>query len=191
MSSNLKEGISTLAGTYGKAAMQVMLCTVVSSDLSTRTCTVLPVTDNLSQFEAQLQCDIADGILIEPLDGSTVRVMLSEICTPFVVQFSDIKSMYMVGGTGSVKIYDTAVELNGDTYGGVPKVENTADRINRLEQKMNSFIAAFNTHTHATAAAGPPSPPTIIPPATTPTNITPLTVRADLENIKVKHGDGE
>lgn len=84
------------------------------------------------------------------------------------------------------------IELNGNNLGGLVMVEGALDKINQLENKVNDLISKFNSHTHLYVAPsipipGPPIPtaPVVVPEVP----IAPTTVKSDLENEKVKHGD--
>lgn len=73
--------------------------------------------------------------------------------------------------SGYISLYSSAqsIKLLDGTFGGLVKVEELITKINRIEN-------TYNTHTHA--SNGTP----------TTSTITPVTVRADIENIKVTHG---
>lgn len=73
---------------------------------------------------------------------------------------------------------------------GLVKLVNTVQKINQLENSLNSLIATFNSHIHVTTATigGGPALGVIAP--TTPSStatIAPITIEADLENPDVKH----
>lgn len=74
----------------------------------------------------------------------------------------------------SLKFQDNVVTINGGTYGGLVKVNDLFNKVNRLEQ-------AFNQHTHSGVSSGNSN-------TAIPLNlITPLTQLSDLENQNVKH----
>lgn len=72
------------------------------------------------------------------------------------------------------------IELKGNEFGGLIKIEDLVDKINRLEDAHNDFVNTFITHVHPSTGA-PPSPPF-------PTPIAPLTTRGDMENTDIQHG---
>ncbi len=85
------------------------------------------------------------------------------------------------------------MKLMGDNYGGIPKAESITNKLNALETQEN----AFKTIVSAILAAGVSSPTTPVTNATlaalfTSFNITPITptVQINLENEKIKHGNG-
>jgi hypothetical protein len=196
---NTAELIQKSARTFGLSSLQLMICTVNSVDSSARTCTVTPVTDNLSSFPAQLMSDVADGILVIPVVGSTVKVLLSELATPTVIQFSEIKEVYIVGGGGDVRIYSTAVELNGTTYGGVMKVTPSVAAWNAIQNDLNLLKTVF-----AALATASPTILTVAPGlpdafgvafasaiSAYAAAVLPVTTVPEIENPKVKHGNSE
>ncbi len=110
------------------------------------------------------------GIFVEPKIGSFVLCALIE---------GKIESLFIVGYSEVVKYHLNAdlIELNGDAFGGLIKIDELVDKINRLE---NNFL----THIHTS-----PAGPTGTPQDATAAPITFLpTVKNELENTKVKHG---
>ncbi len=79
------------------------------------------------------------------------------------------------------------IELNGGQFGGLIKIQDLVDKVNRLENKVNDHINLFNAHIHDV----PQAPSGTLPSAPTlsqDTPIAPLTQVSDLENPIVKHG---
>ena len=188
--SSIAESIQILAGTYGKFPIQVMVCEVMSVSDSERTCMVQPLTDNLQPFPAQLMADIDDGVLILPTKGSTVKIMLSELITPTVIQFSQVDEILLVGGGSAVKVYDSGVELQGDDFGGIPKIKELEDNLNTLKDYIkNTLEPAIGTGFTAVGvgpAANGPAGKTAFDGVV---NLVPINI-VDMENPKVKHGGG-
>ena len=194
---SVAELVQQLSGTYGISPVQVMTCEVKSVSSSERTCTVLPLTDNLEPFAEQLMADIDDGLLILPMVGSTVKIMLSEIITPTVIQYSAIDEILIVSGGAAIKIYSTGVELQGSDFGGVMKVTPSVKAWNDLQNDVNtlkSLIAA-----QILTAASYSSSPTVTgaqvsalfsPLTSYSTSVLPITTETQIENTKVKHGGG-
>ena len=195
--SSVAESIQILAGTYGISPVQVMTCEVTKVSSSERTCTVLPLTDNLEPFAAQLMADIDDGLLILPTVGSTVKIMLSEIITPTVIQYSAIDEILIVSGGAAIKVYDSGVELQGTDFGGLMKVTPSVKAWNDLQNDVNTLKVQLLALTSAINAIGAaPVLGTVLGAAFTTAlgsycaSILPLTVEAQIENPKVKHGGG-
>ncbi len=194
---SIAESIQILAGTYGKFPIQVMVCDVTDVSASERTCTVQPLSDNLQPFPAQLMADIDDGVLILPTVGSTVKIMLSELITPTVIQFSQVDEILLVGGGSAVKVYDSGVELQGDEYGGLMKVTPSVKAWNDLQNDVNMLKVQLLALTSAITSIGAiPVLGTVLGAAFTTAlgtycaSILPLTIETQIENSKVKHGGG-
>jgi hypothetical protein len=194
---NISELIQQSAGTYGKMPIQVMLCEVTGVSASLRTCTVQPLTDNLSPFAANLMTEIEDGVLIVPTKGSTVLVMLSEIITPTVIQYSNIDEILIVSGGAAMKIYNSGVELQGVDFGGLMKVTPSVKAWNDLQNDVNTLKGLISAQI-ATAASYAASPivtgaqvSALFSPLTAYSALPlPLTIETQIENPKVKHGGG-
>lgn len=194
---SIAESIQILAGTYGKFPIQVMVCEVTDVSASERTCTVQPLSDNLQPFPAQLMADIDDGVLILPTVGSTVKIMLSELITPTVIQFSQVDEILLVGGGSAVKVYDNGVELQGYEYGGLMKVTPSVNAWNDLQNDVNTLKVQLLALTSAITSIGAiPVLGTVLGAAFTTAlasycaSILPLTIETQIENPKVKHGGG-
>ena len=136
-------------------------------------------------------CDcesIEDGTVIEDVricanfNDDTNKIGL--VCVP------KVESIVLVQFIGDSEAYVTMVSevdfvyLNANTYGGLVKVQDLVNKLNNLENWINQFIPIFNALTLPVSGstAGPPSTPI--------TNVLTPTVKADLENTTVQHGDG-
>ena len=76
--------------------------------------------------------------------------------------------------------------MNGDSEGGLVKVNDLVDRINDIKDVVNDLITKYNTHTHVltlSAGTGTAAPTTTTEPSTIPN-----TTANELQNNKVKHG---
>ena len=153
-----------------------VLCSVVSVEFPT--CTVKPLDDDIEIDGIRLIADDKEkGIIPSPAIDSIVIVSFLDDSNGFISLFSEIDS----------------IGLRGDEFGGLVKIEELVQKINRLENKVNSLITKFNAHTHITTATVGLAPPVgsigvISPPATQEVAITPNTLVSDLENDKVTHG---
>jgi hypothetical protein len=195
--SSIAESIQILAGTYGKFPIQVMVCEVMSVSDSERTCMVQPLTDNLQPFPAQLMADIDDGVLILPTKGSTVKIMLSELITPTVIQFSQVDEILLVGGGSAIKVYSSAVELQGSEYGGLMKVTPSVKAWNDLQNDVNTLKAQLLALSSALSLTGTTpltgaSMGTALSTALASywSSLLAITIETQIENPKVKHGGG-
>lgn len=116
----------------------------------------------------------ATPLLITPTTGSVVIATFLSKDTAFIGLYSEIDS----------------VEIRGNQYGGLIKINDLVSKINQLENKVNDLVTKFNAHTHiTTATVAATAVPGIIAPVTTPeTPIAPTTQKVDLENPDVVHG---
>jgi hypothetical protein len=173
-----------------------MVCEVTDVSASERTCTVQPLSDNLQPFPAQLMADIDDGVLILPTVGSTVKIMLSELITPTVIQFSQVDEILLVGGGSAVKVYDSGVELQGYEYGGLMKVTPSVKAWNDLQNDVNNLKSIFATMASVpvvtTAVGATDAFYTLFASNIAPYISAPLSITTEtqIENPKVKHGGG-
>lgn len=161
----IKESVQQLAGTHLKDDVRFVDCTVDSVDMSAGTCKATPIGENapVQITNIQLEANIADGLLIIPVVGSVISVIYSTRNSPYIYKYSDIDTIYYNGNQW---------QFGDGSYGGLVKVQELYNAINRLE-------TMFNTHTHSVSGSLTGVPVT---PITPPTNLT------DLENTKVTHG---
>jgi hypothetical protein len=74
---------------------------------------------------------------------------------------------------------DGDIHFGGDT-GNLTRFQELESGFNQLKSDFNSLVSAFNSHVHATAATGPPSPPTPVPSV-----IPAITSSASIVNAKI------
>ena len=141
----------------------------------------------------------SDLMELEPLDGDAnlldVKLIAGENNFPLKITpviDSIVLATFLSKDTAFISLYSEVetIELRGDQYGGLIKIEELVDKINRLESKVNDLVKTFNTHTHITTAtvSATPVPGVITPPTAPETPITPITTVKDLENEAIKHG---
>lgn len=153
---NIISAIQKIAGNENEDKVKLLQCIVNSVDVDNRTANVTTITGHVKiDIDAQLQAGIADGIVITPEVGSMVYVLMSKYTLPFIIQYSDFVSL----------------TINGDEFGGLTKVIELTQKLNALENKINTII---------TWGAS------VTPPLTT-TPLTP-TLQSEIENTIVKHG---
>lgn len=93
------------------------------------------------------------------------------------------KRIFSVKTDGTVATYvyckkDGILELGGNANFAV-KYNELKTELDKLKTSTNNLINAFNTHVHATAAVGLPSPPTTVP------NVIPATSNSsDFSSVK-------
>ena len=170
MDYNIGDLIAKLADK--KEEVYSIICKV--SEVSGEVAELAPLNGDASLFDVKLIAGTsATPLLITPVVGSTVIATFLSKDTAFVSLYSEIES----------------VQLMGDQFGGLIKIEELVKKINGLENKLNDLISKFNTHIHITTATVLIGPPGVITPPTTPeTPIAPVTSKSDLENENIKHG---
>lgn len=144
-------------------------------EIKGETADVRPLSGKADILGARLLAgDSKTPFLIMPTKGSVVLVTYTSKDTAFVSLYSEIDS----------------IQLRGDQFGGLIKIEELVKKLNGVENKVNDLITKFNSHIHVTTATiGPgPAPGVIAPPTTPETPIAPVTQKSDLENDTVKHG---
>lgn len=127
----LKAAIQQLAGTFNKDPVSIIVCTVDSIDIDTRTCTCKAITgDATTEISGvQLMTEVSDGFLLLPLIGSTVIVGISVRNVAFIILFSEVDKIIMRGGD----------------LGGVPITPDLVTRFNNIENDINDLKEIFST----------------------------------------------
>lgn len=136
----------------------IIMCTVVS--VSGIYCVCQPLDEEQAEIvDVRLVSEESDtNFIITPSVGSVVGVLAFsdvEVSEFMVVLFSEI---------------DT-INIRGDQYGGLVKIEDLVTKLNNLENKVNTIITWGAT---------------VSPPLATAPLI--ATVRANIENENVTHG---
>lgn len=168
MSKELRDALKTLTKPNNDGYSKV--CTVDSVDLVNRTCYCIPINEDADITEVRLMANIDDGFLLIPEVNSIV-----------VVSFLSDSSAYV-----SLVSKVSEVHLNGTNFDGLVKVQDLTDKLNALENKVNDLITACSSQVVTLAPSG------TFPLASFFTSVTPLTptTQTEIENIKIKQGDG-
>lgn len=165
---SITTAIQRIAGTFSDKPPTLTTGEVLSVDISKRSCVVM--VDNDVELTCLLMAQIGDGIILTPSIGSTVGVLYSVYNSAYVISYSDL---------------DT-IGLKGTEFGGLVKVIELTQKLNALEDKVNSIITTFNSHVHNGVTTG------VGTSAVTPTTITGTltpTQQKEIENKNVTHGD--
>ena len=151
-----------------------LVCKVISVDLPTNTCYCEPINGDSEIQNVKLTTNTTGagvGFLLIPKINSLV-----------VVTFLDNSSAYV-----SMVAEVDEVNVNGKTLGGLVKVIDLTTKLNNLENKVNALITGISGWTPVPNDGG-----AALKVALTTwfsSSLTP-TVRADIENILIKQGDG-
>ena len=180
---SMKDAIQRMVNEQIK--VQVLVGTVKSVDETKMVCDV-DLTNAPDLLDVRLRSIIDEndkGVLIVPKKDSHVLVGIidNRIESAFVLSFSEVEK---------IRLITDEIELSGNDFGGLIKIEELVSKINRLEDKLNSLVNKHNTHIHITTAtvSATPTVGTIAPTTSSETPIAPNTQKSDLENEKVKHG---
>jgi hypothetical protein len=155
---------------------------VVEVDKDTATCTVQPAFGP-EKYDVRLtatQLSYSSRFVIYPKLDSTVicSVLHNEPTEAYVSQFSEIEEVEVAYNGYELLIGKDGIAMNSGIFGGLVKVQALTEKINRLEQRLN-------THQHTyVSASGAPAVTTPDPASNTP--LVP-TNRHELENEDVLH----
>lgn len=161
---------------------QTIVAKVTSVTESKGVCDVALANDpDLEIYDVRLQATTAEnlkGILIVPVVGSYVliNIIKNNPQAAFVSAFTEVEKVIWENESGMTLELSDRLKLNGVAHGGLVIIQNLVDRINTLEN-------AINTHVHSGVTSG--SSLSGIP---TPAPITQITQKQDLENPDVVHG---
>ena len=150
----------------------IVMCTVVSVDGIE--CVCQPIDEGEAEFQGVALCaeDVDAKFMLTPVVGSIVGVAMmsdSENTDYIIVLYSEIDSIL----------------LRGDQYGGLIKVEELVSKVNALENLVNNILTTLKSTTIPLAPSGTYP---FAPLYTSFNNISPITMREDLENENVTHG---
>lgn len=165
----LADAVKELSG-FNDLEYESALCKVSDINLDDNTCTCTPINGDAAYFDVILSSDKSKGFLLIPKNNSFVICTQTSQTTAYISMVSDVDQVY----------------LAGDENGGLIKITDLITKLNNLENKVNSVITIYNAHTHVASSFGAP---TTTPAAPVVGTLTP-TVRADIENEIVKHGNG-
>ena len=151
-----------------------LVCKVISVDLPTNTCYCEPINGDSEIQNVKLTTNITGagvGFLLIPKINSLV-----------VVSFLDNSSAQV-----SMVAEVDEVNINGKTLGGLVKVIDLTTKLNNLENKVNALITGISGWVPVPNDGGAALKVALT--AWLSSSLTP-TVRANIENILIKQGDG-
>ena len=161
----LKQATQKVTGVHGKDHVQLLTCSVDSVDIPSRSCMVTPLNGTFDSFPVQLMAEIDDGILIIPAEGSTVKVLFSDLNAPTAIQFSQIDKVLMISGDQTYSLMNGLQQFNDGSYGGIPIVKDPSDsdagllaRLNKIEDDNKNLKTALQNLLAACTGMVTPSP---------------------------------
>lgn len=170
MSRQIVEAIRIIAGSEMASTVYALDAVVKSVDKSARTCVVYAISGKTQSEipDVRLMASVDDGVLFMPAVGSNVTIIVTPQSDPYISQYSEIDEIVFRGGD----------------LGGLVRVLDAVDRLNLIEDKINSLLQKFNAHTHNVTAVGSPTGPNLQPESGTLQK----TKRDDIENKKITQG---
>ena len=127
------------------------------------------------------------GMFLVPKVGSNVAVSMLDKDNAFIVMFSELEEILIEVGDQSIEIKDGSIVFNGGNFDGLVKVEPLVQKINKLENEINTLKQIFSTGWVPVANDGGAA--LKVAAATWAGSlITPITTQNDLENTVIKHG---
>ena len=167
---DITDAILKITGLHKAVPVYYVNATVESVDIPSRTCVVTAVDGNV-EFEipgVMLMAVVDDGILIEPVVGSTVKVIYSQNVEPFVCQYSEVANITLTA--------TTLIKLNDGSYGGLIRIADLTEKNNNLVSQVQSELTKIATG--IASAGGTYTPGTLS-----------TFNQSDYENTNVKHGN--
>ena len=143
-------------------------CTVLSYDEDSKTIDCEPIDGSADFLTVKLQAEVSSGVLIVPKVGSFIILEQTSNDSAYVSLFGEVDEIILMDGEN----------------GGLVKVSELVDKMNNIENKLNTLLSTFNTHVHTgvtTGAGSSGTTPSIVSGSLTPTQI------QDLENDKISH----
>jgi hypothetical protein len=134
----IKEALNKLTGQHKYDQVGYINATVDSVNISKRTCNCTAI-DGHTEYDlpgVRLMAVIDDGILFEPVIGSTVKVIYSQNIEPFICQYSEIENITLDA--------KTLIKLNDGSFGGLIKIGELINKINVIESDLNTLKNVFN-----------------------------------------------
>jgi hypothetical protein len=177
---DLSKAIKQLVGNSDK-----VIATVTSVDKNLSCCDVEIDGNELGNVRLQaIVKENVKGCKLYPAVGSKVVVeQLNDKGDWMVTMLSEIEEVLFEVGDLSFKMNAEGIVFNGGDFGGLVKLESTVDRLNILEQDLNSLKNAFSTWVVVPSDGGAALKAAT---ATWVSNQLEETINSDLENQLIK-----
>lgn len=181
---------------HNEIEVQTFPATVKEVDKTAQTCKVQPVDNSPELTNVRLRASIEDteqGHIVYPKQDSTVLVTLinNNPSVAFVSYVSEVDEVLIqLENDFKVASKNGEVQLNGDNKGALVVIADLVTKLNNLEEDLNNLKSIFGSWTPVSNDGGA-ALKTALTGATYIGNTFTKTTAADLENPKVKHGDGQ
>ncbi|MFA5727219.1 MAG: hypothetical protein WC886_06230 [Saccharofermentanaceae bacterium] len=171
------EAINKMTGQHKLSPVYYVDAIVNSVNVDKRICNCTAI-GGQTEYElpnVKLMPVVDDGILIEPVLNSIVKVIFSQTVEPFICQYSEIENI-----TIDAK---TKIKFNDGSFGGLTKTKELKTQLNKLTKRVDGVINALNN-------ASPDSSTGTFKSTLTPLlqQITDKEDFSKIENTKIEHG---
>lgn len=176
--SDIRNSIRTIANNGGAIDYSsVVFCVVDSVDEAKRTCNVTTISNEveLEIPDVYLQASTDNGFILYPKVGSDVAILLQEKVHPIVVMYSAVDKVL-----ASQPLW----QFNKGENGGIVKVIELTQKLNAVENLLNSLQSIFNSWVVVPNDGGA-ALKALLATWDVP-NLTP-TQRTDIEDTKITH----
>lgn len=166
---DIKEAIRALSG-MDDLMYEATVCQVSDVNITDFTCTCSPIDGSADLFDVLLNANASKGFVLVPKDKSIVVVNQISEANAYVSMVSDVDQVYIAG----------------DVNGGLVNVQPLSTALNTLQTEINTLktltgtaIAVYSGYLDSGASA-----------ATFNAAVLPQIDISQIENTKVKHGNG-
>jgi hypothetical protein len=175
--------IEAIKKTFGQ---NIAIATGVVStvDAEKSVCDIELDSEGADLLEVRLRAVIDDadaGMIAIPKLGSEVVIGKINTSQWVVLVTSELEEVRLKIGNITCVINESGIVLNGGDLDGMVKINDLVNRLNTIENKVNSIISHYNTHNHN----HPQGPTTGLLSPFTGGTLT-LTQKNDLENPLIK-----
>ena len=167
---DIRQAIQALSG-VNDLTFEGIPCTVSDINTTEMTCTCTPINGDAEFFDVLLNADADKGFTLIPAKNSVVIVQQTSQATAYVSMVSKVDQIY----------------LAGDANGGLVKVQDLVSKLNNLESDLNTLKLIFSSWSPVPSDGG--AALKLAAATWYAQQLTPTTVN-ELENLKVKHGNG-
>lgn len=210
----LKDLFGKLSGNKMNMVVKYFDATVVSVDEDNGTCLVNSADggQSFNNLKVRYMAELADGDENIPEIDSSVTILFTQITEPIIVSTSWLQRKTVTVGDSIFEILKDTIDLsvnntkynisdgsqkfNDGSFGGLVKVIELTSQINKLETDVNTLKTCLGSVLSLLSAAAVTPVPVLTPMMVTffaplapyvASVITP-TVRTQIENTKIKHG---
>ena len=161
--------------------------TVLSVDVSKKSCTVEPSNGDADILDVKLIADQSKAILLIPKIGSKVVVSMFDKDNAFIELTSEVDKIEITIDSQKLEIDTNGFVFNTGNFGGLIKIEELVNKLNRIENDINTLKQIFSTSWIPVPNDGGAALKTAAA-AWSGNQLNPITSVSNLENTKVKHG---